>query len=276
MTRRIWRGNIGLRLIPSKRPKHKKPYDDIHLSGMVEGRFIFQTALSRHILPFVSLSPPWVVLPVESENGVLSVVEADKLTKEGYREFSKWMKKVEGLWKDKRGEKADKETVYAWLDYQGKLTAQNLRHRHLVLYNAAGTNVSATYFDRHEHPRFVVEHKLYGAAFSNAREAHYVVAILNSATANEMIKPFQSTGLMGERDIEKKLLEIPIPTFDHETPKHNALAELGIAAWKAGKELVKSAEFPAGASTARQRGFIRANLKSELKQIDKLVIDLFA
>lgn len=38
----------------------------------------------------------------------------------------------------------------------------------------------------------------------------------------------------------------------------------------------QKAEFPAGASTSRQRGFIRANLESELKQIDKLVIDLFA
>jgi hypothetical protein len=81
---------------------------------------------------------------------------------------------------------------------------------------------------------------------------------------------------MGERDIEKKLLELPIPTFDHRNPKHNALADLGHSAWKKGKELVKSAEFPAVASTARQRGFVRVNLESELSQIDKLVIDLFA
>jgi hypothetical protein len=81
---------------------------------------------------------------------------------------------------------------------------------------------------------------------------------------------------MGERDIEKKLLELPIPTFDHQKPKHNAPADLGYSAWKKEKELVNSAEFPVGASTARYRGFIRANLESELKQIDKLVIDLFA
>jgi hypothetical protein len=261
---------------PEQAAEAKKPYDDIHLSGMVEGRFIFQTALSRHLLPFVNLHPASVVLPLENENGLLSVVQSSKLTREGYRDFAKWMKAAEHLWNTKRGDKADKQTLYERLDYQSGLTAQFLVHRHLVLYNAAGTNVSAAYFDRHEHPRFVVEHKLYWAAFSNAREAHYVVAVLNSQTANEIIKPFQSTGLMGERDIEKKLLELPIPTFDPEKPKHKALAELGILAWKKGKQLVKSAEFPVGASTARHRGFIRANLESELKQIDKLVIDLFA
>jgi hypothetical protein len=73
-----------------------------------------------------------------------------------------------------------------------------------VLYNAAGTNVSAAYFDRRKYPRFVVELKLYWAAFSNRAEAHHVTSILNSKRANRAIKPFQSTGLLGERDIEKK------------------------------------------------------------------------
>jgi len=261
---------------PEQAAEAKKPYQDVHLSGMVEGRFIFQSALSRHLLPFVTLTPDWVVLPIEEKHGELSIIQAEKLTKEGYREFGKWMKSAEDLWKSKRGNKADKQTLYERLDYQRELTVQSLAHRHLVLYNAAGTNVSAAYFDRKKHPRFLVEHKLYWAAFSNQREAHYVVAVLNSQTANELIKPFQSTGLMGERDIEKKLLELPIPTFDHDNAKHDRLAELGIAAWKKANEVVQSPDFPAGTSTARQRGLIRTNLESELGQIDKLVKELFA
>ena len=192
---------------------------------MVEGRFIFQTALSRHLLPFITLHPAWVVLPIENRDGVLSVVESDKLKKDGYREFGKWMEKVEGLWAAKRGEKADNETVYGWLDYQGKLTAQNLHHRHLVLYNAAGTNVSAAYFDRQQHPRFVVENKLYCAAFSNPREAHYVWRS-ESKTANERIKPFQSTGLMGERDIERNFLSFQSRPLTMRTPSMKALRSL--------------------------------------------------
>lgn len=184
------------------------------------------------------------------------------------------MKEVERLWEDLCGHKADKQNVYDWLDYSGKLEAQNLRQRHLVLYNAAGTNVSAAYFDRTQHPRFVVEHKLYWAAFADPREAHYVVAILNSEMANRAIKPFQSTGLMGERDIEKKLLELPIPTYDHDNAKHRKLSELGAQAGVEAQKALRSDEFPVASSLARQRGFIRIHLKSELKEIDKLVAAL--
>ena len=252
----------------------KSPYDDIYLSGHVEGEFIFSSALARHLLPFVLLPPATVVLPVEQKNGSLTIMTAENLTQEGYRAVGKWMKAAEDLWNSKRGDKAVKHTLYEWLDYQGKLTAQSLSQRHLVLYNAAGTNVSAAYFDRAEHPRFVVEHKLYWAAFSDPFEAHYVVAVLNSDTANQAIKPFQSTGLMGERDIEKKLLELPIPLFDPENAKHRKLSELGAAARERGGELLHSAKFPSNSSIGRQRGFIRLHLETELKEIDKLVIDL--
>ena len=192
-------------------------------------------------------------------------------SREGYREFGKWMKTAEDDWNHLRGEKADKQTLYERLDYQRGLSVQSLSQRHLVLYNAAGTNVSAVYFDRSKHPRFVVEHKLYWGAFSNAEEAHYLVAVLNSETANEAIKPFQSTGLMGERDIEKKLLELPIPTFDRDNAKHQKLAELGLGAHKRAETALHSGEFPATGSTARQRAFIRTHLESEMKEIDDLV-----
>jgi len=261
---------------PEQAAEAKKPYDDIHLKGLVEGRFIYTSAISRHVLPYAHLTPANVVLPVVETNGSLTMVTADKMTREGYREFAKWMKNVEKLWADRRGEKSGKQTAYERLDYSGGITAQNLRQRHLVLYNAAGTNVSATYFDRGQHPRFVVEHKLYWAALANADEAHYLVAILNSETANQAIKPFQSTGLLGERDIEKKLLELPIPTFNQEKPKHRRISELGAKAHEEAVKAIRSGEFPVDSAIARQRRFMRDHLKSELEEIDKLVAALLS
>ena len=167
---------------PEQAAEAKKPYDDIHLKGLVEGKFIYTSAVSRHILPYTHLTPVNVVLPVSEANGVLTMITADKMTREGYREFAKWMKQVEEMWAARRGEKSGKQSAYERLDYSGGISVQNLRPRHLVLYNAAGTNVSATYFDRGKHPRFVVEHKLYWAAFSSPQEAHYLSAILNSET----------------------------------------------------------------------------------------------
>lgn len=234
------------------------------------------SAIARHLLPYAHLAPEPVVLPLDAKDGVLSVVTANKLIHEGYREFGKWMKEVERIWADRSGEKAGKQTVYEWLDYSGKLEAQHLHQRHLVLYNAAGTNVCAAYFDRDEHSTFVVDHKLYWAAFSSHQEAHYLSAILNSETVNAAIKPFQSVGLLGERDIHKKLLELPIPTYDHENAKHQKISELGAKAREEAVKAIRSGEFPVDSAIARQRGFMREHLKSELEEIDKLVAALLS
>src|SRR5947209_8238623 len=125
------------------------------------------------------------------------------------------MHEAETIWNAARKQKAGRQTLYERLDYHSELTIQNLSRPHLVLYNAAGTNISAAVLDRQSLPLpFVVEHKLYWAAFDGEEEAHYLAAILNSNVPNNEIKPFQSLGLMGERDIEKKVLELPIPLFD--------------------------------------------------------------
>jgi hypothetical protein len=155
------------------------------------------------------------------------------------------------------------------------LTAQSPRHRHLVLYNAAGTNVSATYCDRKAiNLPLLVEHKLYWAAFNNPAEAYFVSAVLNSTSVNEMIKPFQSTGLLGERDIEKKLLDVPIPTFDSGIALHRKVSELGHDAHRQAQAVISDQNFPAGGSLARQRACIRTALGEIMAEIDGLVRNL--
>ncbi|MGB6877806.1 MAG: N-6 DNA methylase [Candidatus Acidiferrales bacterium] len=262
---------------PEQARQAKAPYQDVHLSGLVEGRFIFSSALAKHLLPFVVLPPATVVLPIEEHQAVLHVRTAAALNATGYREFAKWMRQAEGIWKEKREDKSGRQTLLQWLDYQGKLTAQNLAQRHLVLYNAAGTNVSAAHFDRRMYSLpLLVEHKLYWIAVRNADEAHYLAAVLNSEAANQAIKPFQSTGLLGERDIEKKLLDYPIPLYSAAFKDHRKLAELGEKARLDAAAIVKSPSFPAGTSLARQRAAVRVALKDTLAEIDLLVRKLLA
>lgn len=250
----------------------QRPYKEVRLEGLVEGRFIYCTAIAKHLLPFVLLKPDLIVLPFVNNHGTLSPYPAAALKASGYRHMGEWMEKVERIWTEKRAAKAGRVTALEWLNYQGKLTGQNLNQRHLVLYNAAGTNVSAAHFDRHSPSLpFVVDHKLYWAAFSDPQEADYVAAILNSETVNERIKPFQSTGLLGERDVHKKLLELPIPSYDRESQGHLRLAELGDTAAKEAARLVGSDSFPSRMSLARQRGLIRQNLKETLAEIDRHV-----
>jgi type I restriction-modification system DNA methylase subunit len=128
---------------PEQAAQAKKPYEDVKMSGLVEGRFIFTTAVSRHLVPYSLLDPVTVVLPIEETQGALSVVTSAQLMNDGYREFGKWMQKAEGIWNTKRKDKADKQNLYERLDYQKELTRQVFSQRHLVLYNHSGMNVAA-------------------------------------------------------------------------------------------------------------------------------------
>jgi hypothetical protein len=253
----------------------KPPYKEVRFRGNVEGRFLFSAAISRHVLPFAFIEPSPVVLPLEESNGAYYTITTQALRRKGYREFAKWMEHADSIWNSKRGAKSTRQSLLQRLDYQRGLTAQSPGHRHLVLYNAAGTNVSATYCDRSAlNLPLLVEHKLYWAAFSHPAEAHYVVAIFNSMSVNEAIKPFQTTGLLGERDIEKKLLDVPIPLFNAEKSIHHKLSELGSEAHRHAQALVRDHSFPSGASLARQRAYVRTALERTLKEIDSCVKNL--
>jgi hypothetical protein len=262
---------------PEQAAQAKKPYDDVKMSGLVEGRFIYSTAVSRHLVPYSLVETVKVVLPIIEKHGELRVLKADELIAKGYRNFGKWMKEAEDIWNTKREDKADRQSLYERLDYQKELTRQVLSQRYLVLYNHSGMNVAAAFFDRgSQDAPFIVDVKLYWAAFSNPEEADYVAAILNSETVNAAIKPFQSVGLLGERDIHKKLLELPIPTYKQDDPKHKNISKLGAKAREEAAKVIASGTFPLDSGIARQRGFIRTHLESELEEIDILVAKLLS
>jgi hypothetical protein len=253
----------------------KPPYREVRFNGSVEGRFLFSTAISRHVLPFVLLEPSPVVLPLEESNGSYYTMTTQALKRKGYRDLAKWMHHAETTWNEKRGAKAGSQSALQRLDYQRGLTSQSPRYRHLVLYNSNGTNVSATHVDTSmlQLP-FIVDHTLYRITVSDASEAIYLAAVLNSEIVNEAIKPFQSTGLLGERHVHKKVLDVPIPLFDSNNPLHRRLSELGQEAHRQAQAAVSDDHFPADTSLARQRAYIRDALKDTLAEIDRNVREL--
>ena len=137
--------------------------------------------------------------------------------------------------------------------------------------------MSACYCDREalDLP-FVVDHKLYWAAVEDVREAHYLSAILNSETANRAIKPFQSTGLLGERDVHKKLLDIPFPLFDPKNDLHLRLSALGLQADAQAQAALRNPLFAPNTSLARQRAYVRTAVADVLSAVDTLVRELLA
>jgi len=51
--------------------------------------------------------------------------------------------------------------------------------------------------------------------------------VLNSLVLDEAIKPLQTRGFFGERDIAKGPFRLPIPCYDPSQSSHWRLAELG-------------------------------------------------
>ena len=104
------------------------------------------------------------------------------------------------------------------LDYNRLLTSQNLKAEFVVVFNAAGTNLVAAIVSRDEAKAigklsilgFIAEHKTYRYYAESEQEAHYLVGVLNSPFVNEAIKPYQTQGLMGKRDIERRPLKSAI------------------------------------------------------------------
>jgi hypothetical protein len=86
-----------------------------------------------------------------------------------------------------------------------------------------------------------------------------------------MQMPITATPSLGERDIEKKLLDLAIPTYNAARPDHRKLAGLGERARQDAAGIVNSPDFPAATSLARQRALVRRSLKQTLADIDQLV-----
>jgi hypothetical protein len=257
----------------------KMPWKEINFEGRIESQFIFRTALSKNIIPFALVNPELIVLPITISNrgGLRKIVlhNTDELRKEGYLHAVKWFQDAENTWKIHRTEKNQNIKSEDYVNWQNKLTEQNLNVEHLVLYSASAKDANATVVKRSDIDlTFIVESKAYWIACDNPNEAFYLTAILNSKTPNERMKDFQSKGLFGARDVHKKILDIFYPRFSGKDESHTKLADLSKQCHiKALKYLKRNP--PKESLGARHLGKIRINIKKELKtemeEIDKIV-----
>jgi len=257
----------------------KMPWKSLTLSGRIHTNFLFRTALAKNIVPFVLINPPLVLLPIiiKEEGGkVIEIKTADGLFELGEIEMAKWFKQAENLWDDNKTDKNKKNEVslYKYLDWQSKLTRQNLNCRYLVLYTASAQDANAVVVNRKSLDlEFMVESTAYWFATNNLAEAHYITSFLNCGYTNKLIKEFQARGLFGARHVHKKILELPFPKFDSNNKSHLQLAEWGKQCAIKAKNVV-SDDKDLDLTThqlGRLRRTVRQALSTELKDIDTLV-----
>jgi hypothetical protein len=271
---------INLKTSRAVKPDAKVPWKDVDLSGQIESRFLFKTALSKSILPFALYQPDLVVLPIfiETDNTgskSIKLFSADEIMSEGYLKASRWFRNAENIWNIRRTEKNRKISNEKYINWQNKLTVQNLNAPYLVIYNASAKNANSTVVKREEIDfEFIVESKAYVFYTNNITEAYYLTAILNSKLPNLMMKDFQTRGLFGPRDVHKKILDVYFPKFNEKNHLYQQLSELSE------KSHIKTSLFlkenpPKNVLSAlhlgRLRTEIKKNLKPELDEIDEIV-----
>jgi hypothetical protein len=246
----------------------KKPWKEISFSKIVNSKFIFLTAISRSILPFSIFKPDYVILPLKIENikGKKKIIlqNPKEIQKEGYSKAYKWFEDCGNIWNIHRTEKNKVNTSYDYLNWQNKLTSQNLNAPYLVLYNASAKDANATIVKRKDYDlEFIVESKAYVFYTDNINEAYYLTAILNSTLPNAMMKDFQSKGLFGARDVHKKILDVYFPQYDDTNKTHTQLALLGKEAHEKTKVFLENNP-PQQELSAMHLGRLRLNIKKHL------------
>ncbi|MBS1635424.1 MAG: SAM-dependent DNA methyltransferase [Bacteroidetes bacterium] len=271
---------INIKTSDAIQPDAKAPWKGLDFSGKIESQFLFLTALSKSILPFALYKPDLVVLPItikKNQQGSqeIKLHSATNLMRQGFLNASKWFQNTENVWASNRTEKNQNISSEDYLNWQNKLTEQNLDSRYLVMYNASAKDANATVVDRSKLALpFLVESKGYVYFTDSSQEANYLVAILNSSLPNELMKDFQTKGLFGARDVHKKILDIYYPKFDENIETHLKLAELGQRAQNETAKFLKDNSPQQELSAihlGRIRVAIKKHLSTEMREIDKIV-----
>ncbi len=276
---------INIRTAKAIQADVKKPWIDIDLQGRIESRFLFRTAIGRSILPFALHDPSLVALPIivgQSQVGgkKIELYSPDGLRDEGFLNASRWFKSAERIWEARRTDKNQIISAEDYLNWQGKLTGQDLNAPYLVLYNGRGTDACATVLSRADLDlEMLVDHAIYSVELNNLTEARYLSAILNSSVPNDLMKDFQSTGQFGARNIHKKILDVYFPRFDRGDARHARLARLSETAHGKAAAFLR-ANPPTAAPTPARLGRLRVAVKQEvepeLSAINELVAEIIA
>jgi len=260
----------------------KEDYKGLVLKGNVESRFLYATLLSTDLLPFGHLDYRLVTLPIEPGREGYELVTAEEAHRKGFINLANWLRKAQAEWEKRRGAKAERMDIYERLDRVHGLTAQNPQAKYRVIYPTSATYLCACVME--DEPiefdiagqevrvtRFVVDYKTYYFETDDGIEAFYLAAVLNAPAVDKLIKPMQTRGQWGPRDICKKVLELPIPRFDPSEEAHLKLAELGKVCTQKVADWLGAGGPGKVRSIGKLRSMVREMLAEELGEINELV-----
>lgn len=268
------------------RQEAKDAYKSVYFKDTIESRFLYATLLSTDLLPFGHLDYRLVVLPIEPNGDRYRLIDSAAASERGFLNLARWLKNAEDEWSARRGEKAKGMSIYERINRVRGITQQNPKAMYRIIYNTSGTILTAAVVENKrieikvdgqiiKIQGYIVDTKTYFTELDDINEANFLGAVLNAPIVDKMIKPLQSRGLWGPRDIHKKVLELPIPQFDANNPTHQKLAALGKECTAKVQRWVESGGAGKIKSIGKLRGMVREMLKEELGEIDGIVRNLF-
>jgi hypothetical protein len=234
------------------------------------------------LLPFGRLDYRLLVLPIIPQSDGYELIDSADARNRGFLSLARWMKKAEKEWETRRGTKAEGMTIYQRIDRFHCLTRQNPQAKYRVIYNTSGSFLTGAVVknrpirfkisgQRIAANAFVANDKTYYYELDSEKEAFFLATTLNAPVIDKLIKPMQSRGLCGPRDIHKKALELPIPKFNVSDDAHLRLVELGADCSMKVDRWLASGGAGEIQSIGKLRGLVREMLKEELKDIDEVV-----
>ena len=223
---------------PRRGSQDKEPWKSLDLAVLseqtIETAHVFDVHLGETVVPYATLDPLQAVLPLRrdqyemptSENGVGGI----RLGGLSQRMRDRW-RTVSDVWETNRTA-TNKMNLVQQLDYYGKLSSQLEWRRNpgnrpfRVFQTEAGQPTAALV----RADAAIVDSTLYWIACKDIKEAHYLLAIINSDRLYEAAKSLMPKGQFGARHLHKHLWKLPILEFDPTDSLHTDVSKAGEAA----------------------------------------------
>ena len=220
---------------PRRGSQDKAPWKDLDLNDItgqtIETVHIFDIHLGETFVPYATLNPLKAVLPLKRGEYELPVdkngVGGIRLDGLEYLMRRRWQL-ASRLW-DQKKKPVNKLNLLENIDHYGKLSTQLQWQKDTgdrpvrVAYTRSGQPTAALLYDNEA----IIDTTLYWITCRSEDEAYYLLAIINSKTLADAVKPFMSKGQFGARDLHKHLWKLPIAEFDADNATHNDISEAG-------------------------------------------------
>ena len=222
---------------PREGTQGKQPWASLDLAVItgqaVEAEHLFEVHLGETLVPYATLQPLEALLPFKRGDSKLPL-DADG---DGGISPSGLDRRMRGRWKnlselwERHKRPVNKLSLAGRLDYHRELSAQlewqqNSDGRAIrIIYSGYGQPTAAVLPDINA----IVDYKLFWVSCKDVREAHYLLAVVNSEVLYSAVTPLMSKGQFGARDLQKHLWKLSIPEFDPSEPLHVSIAKAGEA-----------------------------------------------